>query len=167
MQRQVRILNRAGKRAAFALMAAIFLMLLVSLMLLKMLSYSSENSQQVINEYLLEQATLVAYGATEYTMLQLSTDDRSVACTKNISMSYPASGTKIFDVNVTVQYVWATGMAPGGTDCGNTAVTGNTVTVNTPAQNGSAYIDVAVSSDDTNLQLDEPIRVFRRTLQKL
>ena len=93
------------------MITAVFLMLLLSMMLLKMLSYSSENAQQVVNDYLLEQAQLAAYGATEFAMLQISEDNRSVGspsgCTQAIiNMAYPSNGTKLFDVNVTIQYVW-------------------------------------------------------------
>ena len=169
MQRQVRILRIYGHRGAFALIAAVFLMLLLSIMLLKMLSYSAENAQQVVNDYLLEQAQLAAYGATEYAMLQVSADNRNVACTKNIVMTYPAgsvTGTKLFDINVNVQYVWA-GTPPSGTDCDNTGVTGSAITVTTAEQNGSAYVDVTVTSDTANIGLTEPVRVHRKTLQKL
>jgi len=167
MQRQIRILKRAGRRSAFALMAAVFLMLLISIMLLKMLSYSGENAQQVINEYLIEQAQLAAYGATEYAMLQSAADNRAASCTKTINMTYPsAPNTPVFNIAVTMQYVWLATAIPPGTDCSNTAVTGSAVTVSTPEQNGSVYVDVIVTSNAA-LNLDEPIRFHRRTLQKL
>ena len=168
MQRQIRILKRHGQRSAFALIAAIFLMLLLSLMLLKMLSFSTENAQQVINDYLLEQAQLAAYGATEYAMLQLSGDDRSVACTQQITnMPYPATGTKLFDINVTIQYVWLDTALPAlDATCKNSPITGSAITVTTPEQNGSAYVDVIVATT-SNIGLTEPIRVHRKTLQKL
>ena len=165
MQRQVRILKHAGRRSAFALIAAVFLMLLISIMLLKMLSYSSENAQQVVNNYMLEQAQLAAYGATEYALLKVSTEDHTAGCTKTINLDYPSTGTKLFDVSVNIQYVWRGG-GPGGTDCANTGVTGSTVSVITPEQDGSAYVDVYVSTTSA-LGLDEPIRYHRRTLQKL
>jgi len=164
MQRQIRILKRAGRRSAFALIAAVFLMLLVSMMLLKMLSYSAENAQQVVNDYLLEQAQLAAYGATEYAMLQISTDDRSAAgsCTQKIKMDYPSAGQKIFDINVTIQYVWdAASVATLPATCKV-----NNLTVTTAEQDGSAYVNVIVASDPA-LGLDEPIRFTRKTLQKL
>ena len=168
MQRQVRVLRTSGRRGGFALIAAVFLMLLLSFMVLKMLSYSTENAQQVINDYLLEQAQLAAYGATEFAMLQISEEDHTVGCTQTISMNYPSTGTKLFDVNITIQYVWLNTAIPTlAASCQNTLVTGNTVTVTTPEQNGSAYIDVVVATDTANIGLTEPVRVHRKTLQKL
>lgn len=164
MQRQVRILKHSSRRG-FALITAVFLMILLSTMLLKMLSFSSSDAQQVVNDYLLEQAQLAAYGATEFAMLRISTEDHTAGCTQAISMDYPSTGTKLFDVGITIQYVW-NGVGPGGTNCDNTLVTGNTVSVTTAEQDGSAYIDVVVASDPA-LGLDEPIRFHRRTLQKL
>jgi hypothetical protein len=136
-------------------------------MLLKMISYSTENAQEVTNDYLYEQAELLAYGATEYAILQTSKDDRTASCIESITLNYPPStGNNIFDITILVQYVWLDTNIPAGTGCNNTAVTGSTVTVKTPEQNGSAYIDVTVTSA-SNLGLDEPIRFHRRTLQKL
>ena len=154
------------------MITAVFLMLLLSIMLLKMLSYSTENAQQVLNDYLLEQAQLAAYGATEFAMLQLSEDNRSVGspngCTQTINMAYPSIGTKLFDVNVTVQYVWLDTALPSlDPSCQNSPITGAPITVTTPEQNGSAYIDVVVTTDTANIGLTEPVRVHRKTLQKL
>lgn len=161
MQRQIRILNTRGGRGAFALIAAVFLMLIISMLLLKMMSYSAQNAQEVVDDYLLEQAQLAAYGATEYAMLKISADDRTSACTDSFTLNYPSSGTKLFNVAVNVDYVWFDGTSPGG----NSGCDGP-FTVTNPEQDGSAYIDVVVTSDP-GLGLDEPIRFHRKTLQKL
>jgi hypothetical protein len=166
MQRQIRILNRPAHRGGFLLIMAVFLMLLLSLMLLKMLSYSSDDAQRVVNDYILEQAQLVAYGATEYAMLKASGDDRTAACTDDFNLSYPATGSKLLNARVQMQYVWLNGSAPGGTGCSNSAITGSTITVTNPEQNGSVYVLVTVASD-SSAGLDEPIRFVRKTLQKL
>jgi len=160
MQNKNRILNRGG----FALIAAVFLMLLISLMLLKMLSYSTDTSQRTSNQYLYEQAVLLAYNATEYAMLKISQTDPSSSCIDTLPLNYPegcTAGTNcIYDITVSVDYVWAAGAVPGGTGCGGP------FTVATPVQNGSAYVDVVITSDSA-LKLDEPIRFHRKTLQKL
>lgn len=166
MQRQIRTLKMHGRRSAFALIIAVFLMLVISLMLLKMISYSTENAQQVVSDYLLEQAKLAAYGATEFAILAASTDNRATACTSQITMDFPSTGNKLFDVVVNIQYVWLNTAIPTGSDCSNTSVRGSAVVVTTPEEQGSAYVDVTVTSDAA-LGLDTPIRFHRRTLQKL
>jgi len=59
-------------------------------------------------------------------------------------------------------------MTPGGANCLN--YIDNTQAVSAQLQsdisNGAALIDVYVKND-ANLQLDEPIRFHRKTLQKL
>lgn len=158
--------NRILKRGGFAVIAAVFLMLLITMMLLKMLSYSTDTSQRTQNQYLYEQAVLLAYNSAEYTMLLISQADPAVSCQNDQTFHYPngctpgTGGSCIYDIDVTIDYVWHNGTAPGGTNCGATLL------VDTPEQNGSAYIDVVVSSDPA-LGLDEPIRFHRRTLQKL
>lgn len=158
MQNKSRLLKRGG----FAIIAAVFLMLLISMMLLKMLSYSTDTASRTVNQYLLEQAQLLTYNATEFAVLQLSLQNHATTCVTTLpTQFYPASGSPMFDIDITISYVWLAGSVPAA--CVGTA---NLLTVNTPEQNGSAYIDVTVVSDPS-LALDAPIRYHRRTLQKL
>jgi Tfp pilus assembly protein PilX len=152
--------NRVLKRGGFAVIAAVFMMLLITLMLLKMLSYSTDISARTTDNYLNEQAQLLAFNATEDAVYRISGRDASSSCETAYTDTYPSDGTAMFNISVNIQYVWA-GAAPSGTNCNNTFTT-----VTTPEQNGSALIDVYVTSH-ANLNLDEPIRIHRRTLQKL
>jgi len=155
MQNKNRILNRGG----FAVIAAVFLMLLISIMLLKMLSYSTDTSTRTTNQYLYEQAVLLAYNATEFAMLNISQNDPSTGCyNPTTPITYPngCSGNCLYTIDISVSYAWHTSGGP----C--TAL----LTVDTEEQNGTAYIDVAVSSH-SDLNLDEPIRFHRKTIQKL
>ena len=153
-------------RNGIALISAVFLMLLVSILMLRMLSYSTDTSARTTREYLYEQATLLAYNATEYAMLQISLTNPATGCLGTFATQhYPSTGATMFDIDINVQYVWLNGVALGA-NCHNTAITGSTITVDTPEQNGSALIDVVVTSNAA-LGLDEPIRFHRLTLQKL
>lgn len=164
MQRKIRVLSRGAKcnsRNGFILIAAVFLMILISAMLLKMLSYTSDDTQRTTNQYLQEQAQLLAYGATEWALLEISEDDRTSSCTKTLSAVYPSdapTGSEIFNINVSIDYVWVTD--PLGTDCGST------FNISAPEQDGNAYVNVTVTSH-SSLGLDVPVRFYRRTLQKL
>jgi len=164
MQNKNRILNRRG----FAAIAAIFMMLLITLMLLKMLSYSTDVAARTSNDYLNEQAQLLAFNATEDAIYRISGHDTSVSCQPSYTMYYPATGPRMFDIQIDIRYVWSNGMTPGGANCLNyidntQAVTDQLVT---DVSNGEAVIDVYVTND-ANLKLDEPIRFHRKTLQKL
>jgi len=157
MQRQIRILRpiRMNSRRGFALIAAVFLMIVVSSMMLKMISYTTENTQQVLNDYLQEQAALLAYGATEYSLLRIS----SGACPDALNLTYPDTNP-LFDIRIQMQYIWDDTIgAPAGCSTFQT--------VTTDEQHGIVLIDVTVSSIHATGDLSPVIRYHRRTLQKL
>lgn len=154
--------NRILKRGGFAVIAAVFLMLLITLMMLKMLSYSTDVAQRTTNLYLYEQAVLLAYNATEDAMLQISEQDPATAgCVSGYTKYYPSTGTPMFDITVSVSYVWYSVNPPTAAGCATGALY-----VNNPEQNGSAIVTVTVKSD-ASVGLDEPIRYYRKTLQKM
>jgi competence protein ComGC len=160
MQKHVYLLNetRAKQRGGFALIAAVFLLLIISILLLKMMGNSSENAQQVVNDYLYEQAELLAYGATEYTLLQISATDPN-NCVTHLDMQYPPGAKPFFTITTDISYIWEQNSVPAG--CPAIA------TVSTPEQNGTVIIDVVVKSNNANIGIHEPIRFSHRTLQKL
>jgi len=176
MQNKNRLLNRGG----FAVIAAVFMMLLISLMLLKMISYSTDVAQRTTNDYLSEQAQLLAFNATEDAVFQISGQCRNSAtcpalvsggsCIQSITSNYPSSGTTMFNINTTIKYVWSDDPSLGADRLSSLPATciGTNLfaAVSAPQQHGAALIDVFVTSA-TALGLDEPIRFHRRTLQKL
>jgi len=177
MQTKIHLLtaqNPLGKRNGFALMTAVFLMLLISILLLKMLSYTSETSQRTVNEYLSEQATLLTYSATEYALLAISGQERNVSskCIQTLSAVYPNNTTPIFDINISIQYVWSNNLTPTtplypGTCQGYIdSAQAPTNQLTTDESNGAAVIEVVVTSK-ASLELDQPIRQYRKSLQKL
>lgn len=138
---------------------AIFFMIIISTLLLYMLSSTTESVQRTTNDYLDEQAVLMAKSATEYAILAVSGYDRTAAggsCLNSINAQYPAVNP-IFDINTTIQYIGF------GTIAGCNNLIG---TITTEESNGTMLIDVYVTSH-SSLNLDEPIRYHRRTLQKL
>jgi len=166
MQNKNRVLNRGG----FAVIAAVFLMLLITLMLLKMLSTSTDIAQRTSNNYLNEQAQLLAFNATEDAVYIISGEDSSggAACTTSYTRYYPSSGPRMFDINVNIKYVWSNGFTPADASCkgyiDEDQAAENQLDSN--ISNGAALVDVYITSDSA-LNLDEPIRFHRRTLQKL
>ena len=161
--------NRILKRNGFAVIAAVFLMLLITLMLLKMLSYSTDVSARTANDYLNEQAQLLAFNATEEAVYLISArNTAATTCLQTINEVFPNDGPAMLDVNITIQYVWSNAFTPADLTCQGYIDATQAVTnqLETNASNGAALIDVYVTSDPA-LNLDEPIRFHRRTLQKL
>lgn len=157
-----------GGRKAFALIAAVFLMLFISILLLKMLAYSTEESTRTINDYLQEQAMLLTYAGTEDAVYTILGDNHDLNCTTGYTFSYPSdAGAAMFNVAVGIQYIWSNGFTPTGNLCtgyiDNTQAPVNQLNNNDSA--GAAIINVTVSS--VNGLTNIPIRQHRRTLQKL
>lgn len=173
MQTKIHLLtaqNPLGKRNGFALMTAVFLMLLISILLLKMLSYTSETAQRSVNEYLNEQAELLTYSATEYALLAISGRERNVSsnCIQTISAVYPNNTTPMFNINISIQYVWSNALTPANGSCQGYIDSAQAATsqLTTDESNGAAVIEVVVASN-ASLGLDQPIRQYRKSLQKL
>ena len=153
------------KRSGFAMIMAIFFMIVIATLLSYMLSSTTETAKRTTNIYVNEQAQLLAKSAVEYAILAVSGHDRTVGCINTINSHYPATNP-LFDIRVDIQY-YGFGLI-GGWGC-NTLITGVTDTIATPESNGTMMIDVYVTSSTGvgGLNLSEPIRYHRRTLQKL
>jgi len=155
MQRENYILKRSSKqnsRSAIAMMMAIITIITISTIMALSLSMSTLNTKQSTDLYLHEQATLLSQSATEYTLLQIS---QNPPCSSfNYSdLNFVENG--IYDINISLRYIY-----DSSTTCTDK------ITVTTPEQNGSVLIDVTVSVTDKNIST-EPIRIFRRSIQKL
>ena len=145
------------KRNGFAMIMAIFFMIVIATLLSYMLASTTETAKRTTNTYVNEQAQLMAKSAVEYAMLAVSGVDRTTtACLRTINTVYPSTAAPIFDINVSINYYGIAGCNGMGTSA----------TITTPESNGTMLIDVYVS-DNVGLGLSEPIRYHRRTLQKL
>lgn len=147
----------ATKRAGFAMILAIFVVVLVALGGVMLLSNAAVGSQSISNNYLKAQAELLAQSATEYTLMRaqdINTTGGNCLNQLNITVN-DASGTAAYDVNASLFYSFQgdNALAPG---CNAIAdMTGKPTMV---------LIDVTVT--DRNLGTED-IRVHKRTWQKL
>ena len=142
-------------RSAFALLSAIFLMLLVGILMALSFSLSSQTIRQTGDLYLQEQAQLLAKNATEFALLAISGHDNSADCIQQINLQYP-QGSPIYDINMSLYYLG------NGLPCDANHLLDNTIA--TPESNGTVMIDTVVSYRDT--ETNETIRFHRRTIQK-
>ena len=154
-----------SSRNAFAMIMAIFFMIVIATLLSYMLSSTTETAKRTVNTYVNEQAQLLAKSAVEYTILRVSGHDRSVNCLTNFNAEYygevtPLPAHPLFDINVTISYFGF------GTGCTN-LLPNIAGTIQTAESNGTMMIDVYVRSNKDGLDLSEPISYHRRTLQKL
>ena len=152
MQRKNSILKDG--RGGFAMIMAIAVIVVISTIMALSLALTTQTAKKTNDLYLYEQSVLLSKSATEYALLRIS---QAQPCSiSNLNFTQDT----IYDVNISMRYVYdsnASCIANGGTLY---------TTVTTPEQNGSVIMDVTVGIDDPTI-VSEPIKFFRRTMQKL
>lgn len=159
MQRKNSILKAYPhkKRGAFAMIMAIIVIVTISTIMAISLSLTTETSKKTVDLYLYEQAELITKSAVELTMLEIAKRDPVTNCLNTYNtLPFDTNITNIFYINVSVRYIFTNNVG----DC--TMYINN---LNTPEQNGSVLMDVVVKTKPN--VTTEPIRYFRRTIQKL
>ena len=153
MQRKNNLLK--SSRHGIAMIMAIAVIVIIATIMALALALTSETTKRTTDVYLYEQAVLLSKSATEYALLRIAQDNNSTNPCNITSLNFTQDS--IYDINVSISYIY-TNLCPTASN--------SYTTVTTPEQNGSILIDVAVSVNDTTVT-PEPIRYFKRTLQKL
>lgn len=133
-----------------AMIMAISVIVVIGTIMALSIALTSQTTKMTGQLYLYEQSVLLSKSATEYALLRIA---QSAPCT------YTGDNFKqddFYDINISVQYVYTAGVCAGA----------QYATVITPEQNGSVLLDVTVGVNDKSVST-EPIRYFRRTIQKL
>jgi len=153
MQRKNSILR--ASRNGMAMIMAIAAIIIISTIMALAIAMTSQTTKSTTDLYLHEQSILLAKSATEYALLKIAQENNSTNPCKVTSLNF--NENDIYDINVSISYIYTT-MCP--------TASSSYTTVETEEQNGSVLIDVAVSVTDTTVAT-EPIRYFKRTIQKL
>ena len=156
MQRKNYLLSTTHKtyKNGIAMIMAITVIVIVATLMALALALTSKTTKKTTDMYLYEQAAILSHSAAEYAMLKIS--QVSPCSLDRLDFRY----NNTYDVNVTMQYVYFAGSACDGNA---TADGTNYAPTTTLGSDGTVIMDVAVSSDASS----EPIRYFRRTIQKL
>ena len=149
-------------RKGFSMITAIVFMILVATLGALALSLSTTTVKQTGDLYLREQAELLVQSATEYALLAISGHEinSTNGCLNTINARYE----NIFDINISIYYL-GRGLPAGCRDFSGTI--GTPLDINTSDSNVTVMIDTIVSIPIDKNVTTEPIRYFRRTLQKL
>ena len=153
MQRKNSILKTTSRhRSGIAMIMAIAVIVIISTIMALSISLSTQTTKSTTDIYLYEQAILYAKSAQEFALLNIAKN----GCTNTYNYTFGNAGEIQYDANVTMSYIYS---AP---------VTGCTqyITIKTPEQNGSVLMDVSVTLHDPSIS-SEPIRYFKRTIEKL
>ena len=155
MQRKNNLLN-SHKNGMAMIMAIMVIVVLGTIMALS-ISMTALTTKRTNGLYLYEQSVLLAKAATEYQLLLIA---QNPPCS---DLDSTFIQDNIYTINIKTLYIYEN--IETVDPCIAAAGTSYT-TVTTPEQDGSALIDVSVSVVDTSVST-EPIRYFRRTIQKL
>ncbi|MDD4855004.1 MAG: hypothetical protein PHQ22_02540 [Sulfuricurvum sp.] len=146
----------ATKRSGFAMILAIFVVLLVALGGVLLLSNATTGAKSIGDNYLYAQAELLADSATEFAVMRAQGFDHTGGtCLNqlNITVNGSDGATHMFDANVSLAYSFR-----------GAAIAGCTTLNSTTNKDTMILMDVTV--EDHNLST-EPIRVHKRSWQKL
>ena len=141
-----------AKKPAFAMIMAIMMITVIGALMAFSLSLVSKAGKKTTDLYLYEQTVLYSKSAAELALLDIALNN---PCTQ-VDNDYPFNGG-LYNANVKMTYIYTTTapcIAGGGTDY---------FTINTPEQNGSVLMEITVTTTEGT----EPIRYFRRVMQKL
>jgi type II secretory pathway component PulK len=153
MQRKNNILTPSkSSKNGIAMIMAIMIIVIIGTIMALSISMTALTTKSTNDIYLYEQSELFSKSATEYALLRIAEDNNDSDPCHYTGGSFTQDS--IYNINISVKYIYLAGVC-----------TNQYATVSTDEQNGSVLIDVAVDVNDTIS--GEPIRYFRRTLQKL
>jgi len=150
MQRKNNILKKS--KNGMAMIMAIAVIVIIATIMALALSLTSQTTKRTTDIYLHEQAALYSRAAAELALLDIAKN----GCTNTFNHTFGNAGEIKYDANITMQYVYTTPIA----GCNQY------ITPITPEEDGSVLMDISVTLQDTSLTT-EPVRYFRRTIQKL
>lgn len=160
MQRKNNILNTSSRptyKQGMALIMAIVVIVIVATILALSMSLTALSTKRTSSLYLYEQSALLSQSAKEYALLKIS---KVAPCSLDkLNFTY----NTIYNVSISMKYISTAGSA-----CETNAnIDGtNFATVTYGPTNGTVILDTTISVTDANIS-SEPIRYFRRTLEKL
>ncbi len=161
MQRKNHILmntmQKSSKRGAFAMIMAMAVIVIVGTILALSLSLTNKTTKQTADIYIYEQAVLLSKSAAEYALLRIS---QAAPCSINNLTFSPPAPLDYYNITIDMRYVYdnvATCTAGGAT---------NYFIISTEESNGLVLLDITVEVNDITI-ISEPIRYFRRSIQKL
>lgn len=155
------------KKRGFALVAAIFFIIIVATIAVTTLSTATMTARDTVNLHAKEQAFLLAQSATEFAIMAMQTHNYPDVnasgvrgnCLEQINLTYPTAQNPLYNITVNLYYLnrqlgcTATNMI-GATNLNDTRTPGAHM----------ALVDVTVRSTGNLGSI--PITYNRRTLQK-
>ena len=152
-------------RSAFSMLTAIVVIVLMATVSIFVMSLSGKTVKSTTTQYQHEQAVLYAKSYTEYAILAVTGNDRSIDCVENISgtIGTPANGNG-YRVRVRIAYI-TNGTVVDTSKCSSTRVLSTSVTeVSTPL---TIIVDTYIDYKDPDNTSGPWFTVHRRSVQKI
>jgi len=144
-----------NKRNGFAMIMAIAVVVVIATLMALSLSLVSQTSKRTVDLYVYEQAVLYSKSAAELALLDIASE--GCIADRNYTFDYYTA-----EVKTSYIYTSATTNVANTYNCPDAYAT----YITTDEQNGSVLMDITVSINDSTI-VTEPIRYFRRSIQKL
>ena len=145
-------------RRGFGLITAIIIMMTVAVLMSMMIGLSTATTKQTSDIFIKEQARLYLRSATEYALMAISGHNNDNNCIKDITLNFKNGGITKYTASIDLWYMGR------GIPTACSKILNNTV--QTDDSNYTVVMDIVVEANQVALGLSEPIRVYRRTLQK-
>ena len=156
----------AIKRSAFAMILAIFVVMMIAMGGALILRNASSGTKSTIDNYLRAQADLLADSAIEFVAMQMQgivTNAVSTPCLNrlNISVRDQSDTMVTYEINSTLRYSFVNIVAHSADGCNRLAPD------RVGDGNSMVLIDVTVTTRDESNLSTEPIRIHKSSFQKL
>ncbi|MBD3809391.1 MAG: type II secretion system protein [Sulfuricurvum sp.] len=147
------------QKNGFAMIMAIFVVVMVAMGGTLLMQNASLGVKSSTDNYLRIQAELLAESASEYALMNIQDINTSAGqCLNDLNITVnDSSGNSMYDINVILSYSYEN-TAPGCTSRVLAQNTGSTTMV---------LIDTSVTTKSSAKLSTEPIRIHKRTWQKL
>jgi|FLOH01.1.fsa_nt_gi type II secretory pathway pseudopilin PulG len=159
MQRKNYLLRntRLKFKRGIAMIMAIAVIVIIATIMALSLAMTAETTKKTTDLYLYEQAVLLSNSAAEYALLRIAEDG---ACSNSNLNFNPPPPLDYYDINITNRFVY-------NIPCATAAANYQGFVLKEEATNGTVLMDITVSIPTSKNVTTEPIRYFRRSLQKL
>jgi hypothetical protein len=150
--------SKRTSRSAFAMIMAIIVIIIISTIMAFSLSLTTQTAKTTTDTYLYEQAILYSKSAAELALLEIAkTNIAEEGCLNSFETDFPdeLGNESLFQAKVTMKYIYSAEV----TGCDKYFI------ITTPEQNGTVLMDITITTKDEIAT--EPIRYFRRSIQKL
>ena len=166
MQRKNYLLRspRLKNKNGFAMIMAIMVLVVIATIMALSITLTNQTTKRTTDMYLYEQAVLLSNSAAEYALLRISQAPPCSIARLDFTPDLNGDGSSaddIYDINVSMSYIFKAPspcVVSAGSDYFN---------IVEEETSGTVLMDITVSVPTSYNVSTEPIRYFRRSLQKL